>query len=59
MNIQKKEEFALTNQIRKCSVSINSNIAKGFSRKSKKEKINFYFISKGSLSELQNQLYLS
>lgn len=58
-NYPQKEEYALTSQIRRCPISITSNIAEGFSRKSKKEKISFYFISKGSLTELQNQLYLS
>jgi len=45
--------------MRRCTISIGSNIAEGFSRQTKKEKIQFYFISKGSLTELQNQLLVS
>ena len=51
-----EEKFALADQMRRSSVSITSNIAEGFSRNTKKEKVQFYTISKGSLSELQSQL---
>ncbi len=54
-----KEIFALTNQMRRCAVSITSNIAEGFSRQSYKEKIQFYCIAQGSLTELQNQLLIA
>lgn len=55
----KEELFVLVNQIRRCVVSITSNIAEGFSRKSYKEKIQFYSISLGSSTELQNQLLIA
>jgi len=55
----REEIFGITNQMRRCAVSITSNIAEGFSRKFKKEKIQFYRISLGSLTELQNQLLIS
>lgn len=55
----KEELFGLTSQIRRSALSITSNIAEGFSRKSPKEKIQFYFIALGSTTELQNQLLLS
>lgn len=55
----KEETFGLTNQIRRCAVSITSNIAEGFSRQSKKEKIQFNFMSLGSVTELQNQLVIA
>src|SRR4030043_1279947 len=55
----KEEMFSLINQMRRCSISISSNVAEGFSRQSKKEKIQFYFTAKGSLTELQNQLLLA
>ncbi|RCW93332.1 four helix bundle protein [Winogradskyella arenosi] len=45
----KKELYALTNQIRRCSISIPSNIAEGLGRQSNNETIHFLFISKGSL----------
>lgn len=54
-----KEIHALTNQMRRCAISISSNIAEGFSRQTKKEKIQFYYTAKGSLTELQNQLLIS
>lgn len=53
------EKFGLTNQIRRSAVSISSNIAEGFSRKSKKEKLQFYYQARGSLTELQNQLLIA
>ncbi len=55
----KEELFGLTSQMRRCAVSITSNIAEGFSRRSYKEKIQFYSISHGSLTELQNQLLIA
>jgi four helix bundle protein len=55
----KFEEFGLANQMRRCSVSIASNIAEGFKRKSCKDSCHFYNISEGSLEELKYQLFLS
>ena len=55
----KEELFSLTNQIQRASVSITSNIAEGFSRRSEKEKIQFYYIALGSLTEVQNQLLIA
>ena len=55
----KEEMFCLVNQMRRCAVSITSNIAEGFSRQYYKEKIQFYSIAHGSITELQNQLVIS
>lgn len=55
----KEEIFVLVSQMRRCSVSITSNIAEGFSRQSFKEKIQFYYMAQGSLTELQNQLIIA
>ena len=55
----KEETYSLIDQMKRCSVSVSSNIAEGFSRQSKKEKIQFYYTAKGSLTELQNQLLVS
>ena len=51
----KCEIFGLTSQMRRCSVSITSNIAEGFSRSTPKDKNHFYFMALGSITELQNQ----
>lgn len=55
----KKETFALCDQVRRCAVSISANIAEGFSRHGKKEKSQFYYISKGSLTELENHFLVA
>ena len=55
----KEELFGLTNQIRRASVSITSNISEGFSRNSYKEKLRFYCIALGSMTEVQNQLIIA
>ena len=53
------EKFALSDQIRRCSVSIPSNIAEGAGRNHTKEFIQFLSISLGSLYELQTQLEIA
>lgn len=55
----KEEQFGLTSQIRRAIVSLTSNIAEGFSRKSYKEKVQFYSMALGSLTEVQNQLLIA
>jgi four helix bundle protein len=51
--------FGLTNQLRRAIVSFTSNIAEGFSRNSFKEKLQFYSMALGSLTEVQNQLLIA
>ena len=55
----KEELFGLTNQIRRSSVSVPSNIAEGLGRKSKNDTLHFLHVSRGSLYELETQIYLS
>ena len=55
----KEEKFGLTNQIRRCAVSVPSNIAEGAGRNTKGEFANFLGIANGSLYELQTQLLLA
>ncbi len=55
----KEEIYGLTNQIRRASVSISSNIAEGAARHHKNEFKQFLYISLGSLSELETQLIIS
>ncbi|WP_373512233.1 four helix bundle protein [Persicitalea sp.] len=50
------ERFSLTSQIRRSAVSIPSNIAEGFGRRSTGDYLRFLQISFGSLFELQTQL---
>lgn len=52
------EKFGLMDQMRRCAVSITSNIAEGFSRRTKKEKSQFFYMALGSVTELQNQLLI-
>lgn len=55
----REEMFSLTNQIRRCVVSVPSNIAEGIGRNTTKDTIHFLFIARGSLFELETQLLLS
>ncbi|PKB44284.1 four helix bundle protein [Cellulophaga sp. RHA19] len=52
------EKFGLPSQIKRCSVSIPSNIAEGAGRNSKKEFKNFLSYANGSTTELDTQLLL-
>lgn len=54
-----EEMYGLTSQIKRCSISVPSNIAEGCGRQSSKETIHFLHISRGSLFELETQLYLA
>ena len=53
------ELYGLTNQIRRCSVSISSNIAEGAARTSSKEFSHFLSITLGSIAELETQILIS
>lgn len=58
-NFPKEEQFGLTSQIRRCSISIPSNIAEGFGRGTNKEYYRFLTISLGSLFEFQTQIEIA
>ncbi len=55
----KEEKFGLQSQIRRCAVSIPSNIAEGAGRNSKNEFRHFLSIALGSSYELETQLSLA
>lgn len=55
----KEELFGLVSQMRRAAVSIPSNIAEGCGRKNTKEYIQFLYISKGSLFELETQIEIA
>jgi four helix bundle protein len=54
-----REMFGLSNQLRRASVSIPSNIAEGQGRQHRKEFIQFLYIALGSLGEVDTQLVLA
>ncbi|OGJ52258.1 hypothetical protein A2335_02175 [Candidatus Peregrinibacteria bacterium RIFOXYB2_FULL_32_7] len=55
----KEERFGIIEQLRRAGTSITANIAEGFGRYHFKDKIKFYYQSRGSLLEVQNFLLLS
>jgi four helix bundle protein len=55
----KEELFALTNQLKRASVSVPSNIAEGYGRNSEKSFSHFLDISRGSLFEIETQLIIA
>ncbi len=55
----KEELYGLINQIRRCAVSVPSNFAEGCGRQRTNDSIHFFYIARGSLYELETQLFLS
>ncbi|RYF25668.1 MAG: four helix bundle protein [Flavobacteriales bacterium] len=55
----KEETYALISQLRRSAVSVPSNIAEGSGRQHPKETIQFLAIARGSLYELETQIYVS
>ncbi|ANP75035.1 four helix bundle protein [Vibrio crassostreae 9CS106] len=58
-HFSKSKDFGFKDQITRSSLSIPSNIAEGFERKSSKEFVNFLSYSKGSSGELRTQIYIA
>jgi len=52
-------DYKFKEQITSAAVSIMSNIAEGFSRRTKKEFVQFLFVAKGSCAEVESQLYVA
>ncbi|MBI2474270.1 MAG: four helix bundle protein [Candidatus Taylorbacteria bacterium] len=59
LKFPKEEMFGLVSQMRRAAISITSNIAEGFGRQGFSEKVQFYYLSRGSLTELKKQLIAS
>lgn len=55
----REENFGLTSQMRRSSVSVASNLAEGFGRSTKKDKEHFYQMASGSLYELKSQVLIA
>lgn len=55
-NLPRKEDYALTAQLRRSSLSISANIAEGFGRRTPNDKRRFYDIARGSAFETKNHL---
>jgi len=51
-----KQDYGLTDQMRRSAVSVPSNISEGNERDTDKEAIRFFYIAKGSPAELRTQL---
>jgi len=52
------KDWSLSDQIKRATISISSNIAEGFDRSSRKEFVKFLYIAKGSVSEVRSQLFI-
>ena len=54
-----EEKFGLSSQMRRCAVSVPSNIAEGSKRRTKQDFMQFLKIASGSSAELETQLLLA
>ena len=59
VEVPKEEKYGLTSQLRRSSVSVPSNIAEGYGRKTTQEYIQALYIAYGSNCELETQILLS
>lgn len=54
--LPRKEDYGFTSQIRRAALSISANIAEAFGRSHTLDKVNFYYIARGSATETQSHL---
>ena len=59
LKFPKEEIYGLASQLRRCAVSVPSNIAEGSVRTTKKDFANFIGIARGSLAEIETQLIIA
>ncbi len=55
----KQELFGLISQMRRAVISVVANIVEGYSRRTPNNKLQFYYIARGSLTELEYYIDLS
>jgi four helix bundle protein len=55
-SLPKKEDYGLTSQIRRSALSVSANIAEAFGRHHVNDKVNFYYYSRGSVTETKSHL---
>lgn len=55
----KEEQYGLTSQLRRASVSVPSNVAEGYGRASRREYLQFLYVGQGSLKETETQIILA
>lgn len=55
----KEELFVLTSQMRRAAISIPTNIAEGAAKETEKERLRYYRISRGSISELETEVKIA
>lgn len=58
-NFPKEETYSLIDQMRRVSSSVTANITEGFGRQTYKEKLQFYYMAQGSLTELKNFILIA
>ena len=59
INFPQNEAFGLIIQMRRCAVSIPSNIVEGCGRNHSKDTLQFIYIARDSVYELETQTYIS
>lgn len=55
----REELYSLVDQMRRAAASITANIAEGFGRQGIKERIQFYYLAQGSLTELKSHILIA
>ena len=58
-NFPKPEQYGLVSQLRRAAISVPSNIAEGCGGNHYKDSLQFFFVARGSLYEIETQLILS
>lgn len=54
-----EEKYGLSSQLKRAAISVPSNIAEGIARNHNKETKQFFYIAKGSIYEIETQMYLA